>query len=67
MPKIEAKNNGSANPQVLLRPNDHWELARLSIATLEMLSDKADELTEWAYKYHTPEGRTEHGVSDLGL
>ena len=56
------EKEGYANPQVLLSPNDHWQLSRLSIAALKMLGDKADELTDWAYKYHTPEGRAENGA-----
>jgi len=57
----DAEKESSANPQVLLSPNDHWQLSRLSIAALKMLSDNAHELTEWAYKNHTPEGRAENG------
>jgi hypothetical protein len=63
----DTENDASENPQVLLSPNDHWQLSRLSIAALEMLGDKADELTDWSYRYYVPEGRAEHGVPDLGL
>jgi len=53
------------NPQVFLRLGDGWNLARLSIAALELLRDETDKLTKWAYKYHTPEGRAEHGHPNL--
>jgi len=60
---VKATKERGANEfgQALLSPNDHWQLSRLSIAALKMLSDKADELTDWSYKYHTPEGRAENG------
>ena len=50
----DTENDASENPQVLLSPNDHWQLSKFSIAALEMLGDKADELTDWSYRYHAP-------------
>jgi len=51
----------------LLSDARYENLARLCIASLGMLNDCATNHTDWAYKHHTPEGRTEYGNPDLGL
>ncbi len=53
--------------QRLLSNAHQGNLDRLCIASMEMLYESAEDLSNWAYEYQTPEGRAEHGHPDLGL
>lgn len=41
----------------LMHPGHLWKLQRMAAASLEQLESEAERLMEWAYEYHTPEGK----------
>lgn len=43
----------------LFNDNVRGSLLRMAITSLSQLSDSSDHLIDWAYKYHTAEGRAE--------
>lgn len=43
----------------ILNKCDASRLMRIAIASLRLLGEDADEITEWAYEHHTPEGKQE--------
>lgn len=67
MKHFDKLQGGFDGDQRLLNEHYHGNLERLCIASLEMLYESAEGLSNWAYEYQTPEGRAEHGNPDLGF
>lgn len=51
----------SEHPEKEMNPpldnSDIFNIHRMMLASMEMLSNESEELMDWAYNYHTPEGR----------
>lgn len=43
----------------ILNNCDAGRLQRMVISSLRMLGDECEEIMEWAYEHHTPEGKAE--------
>ena len=52
-----------ADEPCIFRGSESSVLMRLAIRSAHMLRDETERLTDWAYKYQTPEGRKEHAAA----